>query len=154
MNNIDFQIENLIVARKSIHNMVKDVSKDALFIIPKKYKTNLIWNLGHLVTTQQILMYKLSSVPLLIDRETLSYFRKGSDPVTWEKTPDHKQILNLLEELPVQFKKDYHNGVFTGFKEYETSSGLVLSNVNDAISYNNYHEGLHQGIISSLLKEV
>ena len=134
--------------------MVKDVSKDKLIIIPNKYKTNLLWNLGHLVATQQILVYRLSSVSLLIDEETLSYFRKGSDPASWQKTPDHKLILNLLEDIPIQFKKDYQDNIFTGFKEYETSSGLVLNNVEDAISFNNYHEGIHQGIISSLLKQV
>ena len=39
--------------------------------IPDGFKNNLIWNVGHIITTQQGLIYRLSGLPVMISKEFL-----------------------------------------------------------------------------------
>ena len=50
--------------------------------------------------------------------------------------------------------EDYNTELFKTFKEYTTSARVTLKNVDDAIAFNLFHEGLHIGQISLLLKHL
>ena len=49
-------------------------------------------------------------------------------------------------------QEDYEKGIFKEFKEYTTSLNVTLKNVEDAITFNVFHEGLHLGVVLSLQK--
>jgi hypothetical protein len=49
-------------------------------------------------------------------------------------------------------QEDYENGVFKEYNEYKTSTKVTLRNIEDALAFNLYHEGLHLGVILSLEK--
>ena len=52
-----------------------------------------------------------------------------------------------------QTKTDYNNGKFTDFQEYVLSTtGNTLTKVEEAISFNLFHEGIHFGYIMALVK--
>ena len=40
------------------------------------------------------------------------------------------------------------------FKPYMTSTGIGLNNIEDAISFSTYHDGIHLGIVISQMKIV
>ncbi|RMG65283.1 MAG: hypothetical protein D6722_16080 [Bacteroidetes bacterium] len=42
-------------------------------------------------------------------------------------------------------RADYEAGRFTAYRRYETSYGVVLASIEDAIRFGNVHEGLHLG---------
>ena len=54
--------------------------------------------------------------------------------------------------LPDTLEEDFEAGIFENYKEYPTSTGYVLSSIENAISFNNFHEGIHYGIIRALKK--
>jgi hypothetical protein len=101
-----------------------------------------------------LLIYKLSGLPMLVSDELVDKYKKGSKPEQAATQAEVDQIKALLFDLVDQTQADYGSGVFTQFTEYPTSSGFVLKNVKDAMAYNNFHEGLHLGIIMSLKKLV
>ena len=51
-------------------------------------------------------------------------------------------------------QQDYDNGLFTEYSEYTTSYNITLSSAEDAIAFNNVHEGLHFGYIMGLKKAI
>ena len=64
------------------------------------------------------------------------------------------EVKELLLGLPDTLEEDYKAGIFKNFNEYPTSTGFVLDSINTAISFNNFHEGIHYGIIRSIKKLV
>ena len=62
-------IEQLKETRKLCLKIMNSFSDEALVKIPESYNNNILWNLGHLVVTQQLLHYKLSGLPLKISEE-------------------------------------------------------------------------------------
>ena len=140
--------------RKLIAPFLEDYTLDQLNTIPEGFSNNLFWNIAHVVVTQQLLVYKLSGLPMLVSDELVDKYKKGSKPEHLATQADVDQIKSLLFDIIDQTQADYGSGVFTQFTEYPTSSGFVLKNVKDAMAYNNFHEGLHLGIIMSLKKVV
>lgn len=140
--------------RKLIAPFLEDFTLDQLNAIPEGFNNNLFWNIAHVVVTQQLLIYKLSGLPMLVSDELVDKYKKGSKPEQAANQAEVHQIKALLFDLVDQTQADYGSGVFTQFTEYPTSSGFVLKNVKDAMAYNNFHEGLHLGIIMSLKKLV
>ncbi|MBP8157541.1 MAG: DinB family protein [Flavobacterium sp.] len=140
--------------RKLIAPFLDEYTLDQLNTIPEGFSNNLFWNIAHVVVTQQLLIYKLSGLPMLISDELVDKYKKGTKPEHIATQADVDEIKQLLFDLIDQTQADYGSGVFTQFTEYPTSSGFVLKNVKDAMAYNNFHEGLHLGIIMSLKKLV
>ena len=44
----------------------------------------------------------------------------------------------------------YDNGVFKGYTPYATSLNVTLSTIDEAISFNAFHEGIHLGYILAM----
>lgn len=142
----------LTSTRRVLHRATKDLSRRALTEIPDGFNNNILWNVGHLVVTQQILCYQLSGLPMGVDDDIVEMFRKGSSPKEWQGAPDYAELVEPLHGLVDTTAKDYAAGRFEGFNAYTTSAGNVLESIEDAIAYNNFHEGIHFGYILALLR--
>ena len=70
------------------------------------------------------------------------------------QVPPPLQILALLHEGPRRLRADYEAGRFVRFRRYMTSAGIALAEIEDAISFNNIHEGIHLGYILAQRKLV
>jgi hypothetical protein len=139
-------------SRKLIAPFLEDYTLDQLNVIPEGFSNNLFWNIAHVVVTQQLLIYKLSGLNMLVSDELVDKYRKGTKPGQAATQEEVDEIKSLLFDTVNQTQADYGSGLFTQFTEYPTSSGFVLKNVKDAMAYNNFHEGLHLGIIMSIRK--
>ena len=150
MNN--FEITR--TTRQNVLNLLKGFTVEQMNMVPSGSRNNLVWHLGHLLVTQQLLTYNLSGHKLKIPNELVDKFRKGSEPT---KTYNQEEINELKEEfLEVvdTTEADYKAGIFTEFTTYETSFGITLSSIEDAVKFNNVHEGLHMGLIMAMRKLV
>jgi len=129
-------------------------SLEQLNKIPEGFNNNLIWNIGHCIATQQVLVYKLSGLPTLVSDEFITKYKKGSKPegdVSQEEVLEIKELLSTTAEQTIE---DFRNQLFISYNEYTTSTGFTLRNVEDALNFNNYHEGIHTGIIMNIRKLV
>ncbi|WP_200976135.1 DinB family protein [Echinicola sp. 20G] len=138
-------INHIIKTRENFINLINGLSLDQINQIPKGFNNNIAWNFGHIVVTQQIICYKLSGLPLLVEEDLVEKYKKGSKPEgpISEKELENLKILALssLENL----KNDLLIGSFKEFKEYTTSFGVTLTNIKEAIEFNSAHEGMHLG---------
>lgn len=126
---------------------------DQLNTIPEGFNNNLIWNIGHIIVSQQLLVYKLSGLPLLVSDELVEKYKKGTKPEHIVTQAEVDEIKSLLFDTIQQTKVDYDNQIFQNYTEYTTSTGdHVLKNAEDAMAFSNFHEGLHIGIMMSIRK--
>ncbi len=139
-------------SRKILSQFLETYTLDQLNKIPDGFSNNLIWNIAHVMVTQQLLVYKLSGLPMNISDEMVNTYKKGSKPETLATQSEVEEIKILLSKTIDQTEKDFDKGIFMNFEEYPTSTGYVLKSTHDAMVFNNFHEGLHIGIIMSLRK--
>jgi hypothetical protein len=140
--------------RKMLSSYFENYTLEQLNKIPEGFSNNLIWNLGHIVVTQQLLVYKLSGLPIAVSDEMVEKYRKGTKPENDATQAEADLIKSLLFKTVDQLETDYNNGVFVNYQEYPTSTGFVLKSARGAIDFNNFHEGLHIGIMMSIRKFV
>lgn len=152
--NLSTSINLLKTERQLIFRGIENLSDEHLLKIPDGNKNNVLWNLGHIVVTQQVLHYTLSRLELRIPKELVSIFRTGTSPELWKETPNINEIKSLLLELPNKFLEDYTNGLFKEFRPYKTSTGVELNSFEGAVTFNHFHEGTHTGIILALIKQL
>lgn len=147
-------LEQTLQLRKGYYNILKTTPREELLKIPNGHNNNIWWNIAHVVSTQQALIYSLSGLELQIPSDIKDKFKKGSTPDGKATDAEIEQVKKLLFTTIEKTIEDYDNGLFNNFKEYPTSTGVVLKNIEDAMSFNHFHEGLHIGAIFALQRAV
>lgn len=151
---LSFQFLALQTTRENIRKTLQEFSINQLNKIPEGYNNNLIWHYGHVIVTQQLLCYKLSNTPMYVGENMVHLYRKGSAPSEFVSEEDYHVLQKLDDKLCQQIKADYANQIFGDYKPYTTSYNITLNNVEDAITFNNVHEGLHLGNMMSMRRLV
>jgi len=88
------------------------LSLNQLNQVPSGFNNNVIWNVAHVLVTQQILIYGLSSLPFVIDNSLVDQFRKGA---TGNITLSEDEITKVKFALMTAInssQQDYENAVF------------------------------------------
>lgn len=140
--------------RKFLYSVLKTTPKEVLCAIPTGFKNNIWWNICHTVVVQQALIYGLSGLPNTIPEEITDKYKKGTRP---EEVPEDAQIermKKLLFSSQEKVQEDFAAGKFKDYNPYETSAKVTINNIEEAIIFNNYHEGIHLGTVLALLKAV
>ncbi|HEY5773586.1 MAG TPA: DinB family protein, partial [Chitinophagaceae bacterium] len=114
----------------------------------------LIWNIGHIIAAQQSLVYKTSNLPINIPDEFFDRYKPGTRPTGAVSQNEVNEIRSLLTSMIDQTETDLANGKFISFTERNTITGFHLGNLQDALVFNNYHEGLHLGYMKSISRFV
>lgn len=126
---------------------IEDLNK-----IPDGFRNNLIWNIGHIIVSQQSLVYKGSGLQMIVSDELVSLYARGTAPHRDISPSEAVELRNLLDSLIRKTEDDYNDGVFTAYNSRKSEMGYDLSTVEDAIAFNNHHEALHLGIMMQLKK--
>ena len=149
---MDYNFYVLNQTRSNILKAIESYSIEELNKIPEGFSNNLIWNFGHVIVTQQLLCYALANLPMQLSDEIVSKYRKGSKPSEFVSQSEFEFLKEQVFELPKQTAEDFKKGVFEAYNAYTTSFNVVINNVEEAITFNNVHEGLHFGSILALRK--
>ncbi|TDE46789.1 DinB family protein [Flavobacterium rhamnosiphilum] len=139
-------------SRKVLSQFLENYTLEQLNKMALGFNNNLIWNIAHIVVTQQKLVYKFSGVPMIISDELFDKYKGGTKPVQDVTQAEVREIRSLLFETIHQTEVDFNNEIFKNYQEYTTSIGLTIKSIEDALSFNNYHEALHTGVIMSIRK--
>ncbi len=140
--------------RNKLSSILENFTDKQLNFIPKGFNNSIIWNIGHVLVTEQLLVYKLSGLPINIDENFIRLLSKGTKPLEPFSANQIKYIKENLIRTVEQTKKDYYSGLFKSYQSYPTSTGIILNSVEEALQFNAFHEGIHLGIVLSLIKLV
>lgn len=139
-------------SRKVLATFLEKHSLEELNKIPDGFNNNLIWNIGHIIVVQQMIIYKLSGLPMMVSDEMVEKYKKGTKPETDAAQAEVDEMQSLLFETINQTKADYNSKVFKTYQEFTTMVGFTIKNAEDAMSFNYYHEALHLGMMMSIRK--
>ena len=139
-------------SRKLYLDFFDKYNLEQLNIVPDRFNNNLIWNIGHIIVAQQSLVYKTSNLPINISDEFFDRYKPGTRPGEPVSQNEADEIKSLLTSMIDQTEKDLTNGKFVSFTERNTITGFHLGNLQDALVFNNYHEGLHLGYMKSIAR--
>lgn len=151
---MDYTFDITLKTRAIFKNFLETLSLEQLNTKPEGFNNTIFWNIKHVVVTQQLLIYSLSGLPMLLSEEEITAYRKGSKA---EENVSQKEVDTLKIQLfstVAQTQKDYNSGKFKTFNEYTVSTKSVLSNVSEALEFNNFHEGIHFGYILAMKKNL
>ena len=138
--------------RKVLFRYLKELPLEVLNTIPEGFRNNIIWNIGHTIVTQQMLVYRLSERTPMVSDEMIERYRRGTVPQGDATAAEVEKIKKLLIATVEETIADYQLKAFREFNSYTTLNKVTLTNVDDAILFNNFHEGLHLGTIMALQK--
>lgn len=151
---MDWAFEQGLKIRSIFKTIIEDFQLVDLNKIPKGFSNNIIWNIAHTVVTQQLLVYNLSGLPMMVSDEMVQMYRKGTKPEHDLTQTEVDEIKELLISTMEKTKEDYRNKVFKTYQDYTVSTKSTLTNVDEAIGYNHFHEGMHLGYILALKKSL
>jgi len=151
---VEFSVSLIESTRQRMLKMAEELPTEKLLRIPAGFRNNLLWNLGHVMAVQQNLCYETSGFPVRVPTYLLASFRKGTHPGEWAGTMDLEDIKTWLLESVKSLREDLHKNIFMTLAPYQTGTGVKLASISDVLSFDAWHEGMHLGIMMSMLKLV
>jgi hypothetical protein len=151
---MDWMFDITLKNRALLKSFIENHTLDELNTVPEGFSNNIIWNIAHTIVTQQLLTYKLSGLPMLVSDEMVVAYQKGSKVLRDVTQAEVDAIKGLLFSTVEQTKHDYNTKIFKTYTEYTTSTNSTMTKVEEAISFNNFHEGIHLGYILALRKSL
>lgn len=139
-------------SRKILAKFIEDYTPEQLNKVPQGFNNNLIWNIAHIVVVQQMLVYNLSGLPMMVSREMVDAYKRGSRPGRDLAPGEIDEIKMLLTTTIDQTEKDFAAGIFKNYNEFTTMTGFNLKNAEEAMAFNYYHEAVHTGMMMSIRK--
>ncbi len=148
---MNFTFEVTRKTRIIFNSFLEEYTLEQLTKIPAGFSNSIFWNIKHVVVTQQLLVYGLSGLPMQLSEDEIGAYKKGSSPEGTKVTQNDvmllkKQLFTTLEKT----EEDFKQGLFKKYNPYTVSTNTTLSNVNEALEFNNFHEGVHLGILFGL----
>ncbi len=139
-------------SRKVLSQFLENHTFEQLNKIPHGFNNNLIWNIAHIIVVQQMLVYNLSGLPMMVSDEMVAKYKRGTKPEADATQEEVDAIQLLLFETINRTKADFNEKTFKTYQEFTSMSGFTMRNAEDAMAFNYYHEAMHIGVMMSIRK--
>lgn len=140
--------------RRNFLSLIDSLSTEQLNKIPEGLNNNIVWNLGHIIVTQQLLCYALAGVTPTMEKSLIEKYRKGTRPEGFIDSDEINVLKSHLFSLVDELEKDIKTGMFGNYQPYTTSYGVELTSINDAVAFFPVHEAMHYGVALTIRKFV
>lgn len=138
--------------RKNIIGLLRDHSLQQVNTIPPGFNNNIIWNAGHLLLSQQFLIYHFSGLPMAdFVNDFAPKYGSNTRPDGKSTQTELDFIIDQLSKTEDQLKRDLAGGKFTTYTTYTSEYfGVTMRNIEEAINFDLYHECYHFGFMSAI----
>lgn len=143
-------IEILKMPRLSLLKLADELTIEQLNKIPGGFNNNIAWNLAHMVSAQQSLCYKRAGLTPFVDEDFVAAYKPETKPEKFIGTAEIDIIKGLLVSTIDQLAIDLENNLFTNYIPWTTRYGVGINNIDEAVSFLPFHDGLHVGYIMAL----
>lgn len=128
-----------------------ELSESFADVVPHGFNNNIRWHLGHIVTTQERLAYRLIGEKLELPEELMGLFLNGTKPADWQTAPpDVPTLMGLLQNQPNRIRVRLHGRL----DEPLTVPFKQLTSLKEALIFSIGHEATHAGYILALKRAV
>lgn len=142
----------IIQNRKAFKKIIDGMSASQLNTIPTGFNNNIYWNVAHVIAVQQRLIYGLAGIQFTVPQDFVKEFAPGTKPEREYTAPDITYLLELLLTSSSALVSDLEEGKFTAIQPFTTALNFKIKSIEDAVSFNLFHEALHMGHILNLRK--
>ncbi|WP_412067289.1 DinB family protein [Rubrivirga sp. IMCC43871] len=149
-----YTVDALQKTRASLGGLLDRLSDDQWLAVPDGFRNSILWNVGHIAVTADLLTYGLARRAVPSPDWAVAAFRKGTAPDAWETPPDIAATRALFDTGLAPLAADLGTDAFADFRPYTTTPGVTLASVEEAVAFNAFHEGLHTGTIATLYRLV
>lgn len=147
-------IESIRRIRTTLLKNINGLSTEQLNKIPDGFNNNIIWNLAHMVSAMQGICYGRAGLNVAIEDKYYTPYRPDTKPEGIVDAAEIEVIKQLFFSTLDQLETDYTNNLFVNYPVVITRYGVELTNIDDALNFLPFHEGLHIGAIIALKKLV
>jgi hypothetical protein len=147
-------IEILKNPRKLILEGISNLTIEQLNHIPTGFNNNIIWNLGHMIASQQGLCYKRAGLETIVSESFFDTYKSGTKPERFITEAEYEEVKELFFSTLDQLQADLEAGKFANYMPVVTRYNVEVSSVEEAIGFLPFHDGLHIGYMMSLRKLV
>lgn len=146
---------DITLKTRAIYLQILDsLTLDQLNTKPKGFNNTIFWNIKHVVITQQLLTYRLSGLTALVSENEIEAFRKGTKSEGNATVEDVELLKSQLFSTLEKTIEDYEKGLFKSYTEYTVSTKSTLTTIDEALEFNNFHEGIHFGYVLAMKKAI
>lgn len=135
-------------------DFISNLTIEQINKVPNGFNNNIAWNLGHMVAAQQGICYKRAGVEARIQEDFFNTYKSGSKPERAITEAGYEEIKQLFFTTLDELETDYKAGIFENYMPMVTRYNVELSNIDQAMAFLPFHDGLHIGYIMSLRKLV
>ena len=143
-------MEILGKTRANFLKVIGDLTIEQLNEIPSGFNNNIIWNLGHLLASQQSLCYLKAGLKMTIDEHYFLNYKPETKPNGFVESSEFEQIKSLFITVVGHLESDYNKNVFANYTPWTNRYGIEIKNIDDALAFVLFHEGLHLGYVMAL----
>lgn len=140
-------IEILYKPRTFLINLLDTLTIEQLNTVPAGFNNNIVWNFAHMIAAQQGVCYLRAGLKTVIDEEMYLAYKPETKPEKFIDATQLEAIKQLAFTTLDQLEKDYNEGIFANYVPWTTRYGVGINNIDDAIKFLPFHDGLHTGYI-------
>ena len=134
--------------RTELLNVLETVTEEEAEVIPKGFRNNIRWNLGHIYLDQFLWIQVLTKDHNVPD-QFHSWFGFGTSPSNFNAdTPSFEELKSLLKIQPYKIKERYGNRLEEEFPPTE----MGMQTIEQVLIRTIFHEGLHFQCILDIKK--
>lgn len=147
---VEFSFYALEKTRENAVKLIESLSLETINAQLPGFNNTAGWNFCHGLVTTKLLTCGLSGLDTGLSTRELAKFRKGSTgslPVTQEELT---HFTKMAKYSIAELKKLYEAKAFVNFQAYETSFGISMNSVEEALHFVGVHEALHLGYMMAI----
>lgn len=151
-----YVIKQLQFVRQLNINLAKSVTEKQALTIIEGHNNHILWNLGHLYVVLEKFTFGWLGEQTHQLEALMPYFGNGSNPKDWDDAvPSLADLIALMEQQVQRIESELSHRTKEVFKQpYVTSSGFQLDSLEELMSFDLYHEGMHLGIMKSIKQKL
>lgn len=141
-------IKSLKIYREYLLGSLADVTQEQAEHIPKEFRNNIRWNLGHMYVDAYLWIFSLTGEAEEAITKWNSWFGYGTTPNDFtEETPSFEELKQLLISQVENLEERYGNRLD---KVYAPTKYEGYTTIGDVLMRIAFHEGLHFQTIAHL----
>lgn len=121
-------------------------------VVPSGFNNSIRWNLGHILVTQELLMFKYAdNKPMKLDSNLIELFKMGTKPDSTLNYPTLEELRKLLAEQQERIERTFAGRLSEMLvSPLKFGEWIEFKTIGEVLTYTIYHEGIHQGVINGI----
>ncbi|BFT73473.1 DinB family protein [Paenibacillus sp. P36] len=145
-----FLFRQLTFVRNQVLQAVEGISEETADQIPNGFRNSIRWQLGHIYVVMERYAFQYMDLPVQLPQGFKEQFEYKTSPLTTPAdivVPTLSELKFLLKNQIERISNELGNRLQDNVTPYTTSAGMKLESLEQFLSFNLYHEGMHFSVI-------